>query len=462
MRDVPLATRVSTTLVVLGTTAAFVAALRGSEPWTRNDAVVAVFLGGMLVLSEVFDISFPHTVTTISVSVGSPLALAAGLALGPAHGAMVVMAATLIESVWRKRQPLKAVVNIANFGLATLMSAMVYEVVRQAGVSPLGSLRNMGAVVLASGVFVLINATALAVIVAPVVGVTPWQMWRTNLAGTYVELLTLPTLGGIVPVLAGEHPGAILLLIVPLIGPLLSFQRHQKAQLEIRDTMESLTDVLERRDEHTHSHSLRVTELVQAILRQMPHTPAEAVQAILAAARVHDLGKVGIGDAVFAKPSALTAEERREIERHAAIGADIVERLEFYRPCAEIIRHHHEHWDGTGYPDKLRGEAIPLGSRIIAVADTFDAMTSDRVYRRALPPTVALAELRSQSGKQFDPQVVAAFELALLADQPQARPAAPAPPAASKERLRRGRRLFRPGIAAGPASSGPPRRATPR
>jgi HD-GYP domain-containing protein (c-di-GMP phosphodiesterase class II) len=408
---------------------------------------VAVFLGGMLVLSEVFDISFPHTVTTISVSVGSPLALAAGLSLGPAHGAMVVMAATLIESVWRKRQPLKAVVNVANFGLATLLSAMVYEVVRQAGVSPLGSLRNMGAVVLASGVFVLINATALAVIVAPVVGVTPWQMWRTNLAGTYVELLTLPTLGGIVPVLAGEHPGAILLLIVPLIGPLLSFQRHQKA---------------ERRDEHTHSHSLRVTELVQAILRQMPHTPAEAVQAILAAARVHDLGKVGIGDAVFAKPSALTAEERREIERHAAIGADIVERLEFYRPCAEIIRHHHEHWDGTGYPDKLRGEAIPLGSRIITVADTFDAMTSDRVYRRALPPTVALAELRSQSGKQFDPQVVAAFEQALLADQPQARPAAPSPPAAAVRGLRRGRRLFRPGIAAGPASSGPPRRATPR
>jgi HD-GYP domain-containing protein (c-di-GMP phosphodiesterase class II) len=131
------------------------------------------------------------------------------------------------------------------------------------------------------------------------------------------------------------------------------------------------------------------------------------------------------------KPGALTADERREIEQHASIGAEIIGRLEVYAAGVDSVRHHHERWDGTGYPDRLRGEEIPLGARIIAVADAFDAMTSDRVYRRALPVDVALTELRKGSGSQFDPQIVELFERAIgrrTADpsaQPEIAPAVP-------------------------------------
>ena len=173
--------------------------------------------------------------------------------------------------------------------------------------------------------------------------------------------------------------------------------------------MEGLANALERRDAYTYRHSIRVTEHVRTILGAMPQIPRPTAEAIIAAAHVHDLGKVGSRDGSLKKPGELSAEERQEIEQHAAIGAEIVSRLEAYKQSVDTIRHHHERWDGTGYPDGLEGEQIPLGARIIAVADAFDAMTSDRVYRAALPVDVAFAELAKGRGTQFDPQIVDVF-----------------------------------------------------
>ena len=173
--------------------------------------------------------------------------------------------------------------------------------------------------------------------------------------------------------------------------------------------MEGLADALERRDPYTSRHSIRVTEYVGAIVSIMPQIPRTTAEAIVAAARVHDLGKVGSQDGSLKKPGDLTEQERQEIQQHAAVGAEIVGRLEAYRQSVATIRHHHERWDGSGYPDGLTGEQIPLGSRIIGVADAFDAMTSDRVYRPALPVETALGELRKGQGTQFDPQIVDLF-----------------------------------------------------
>jgi putative nucleotidyltransferase with HDIG domain len=179
--------------------------------------------------------------------------------------------------------------------------------------------------------------------------------------------------------------------------------------------MEGLANALERRDPYTFRHSIRVTAYVRAILEMMPYIPRPTAEAITAAAHVHDLGKVGAQDGSLKKPSALTPEERRAIEQHPVIGAEIVSRLEVYKQSVDIIRRHHERWDGSGYPDGLAGEAIPLGARIIAVADAFDAMTSERVYRPAMSVADALAELRRGQGTQFDPQIVEAFHQAATA-----------------------------------------------
>jgi putative two-component system response regulator len=125
---------------------------------------------------------------------------------------------------------------------------------------------------------------------------------------------------------------------------------------------------------------------------------------------LHDIGKIGIADAILLKPGKLTDEEMAEMRRHSEIGAAILEVHEAMADIAQIVRHHHERWDGLGYPDRLAGTGIPLGGRIIAVADAFSAMTSDRIYRPALPVDRAWAELRAHSGTQFDPEIVAVFE----------------------------------------------------
>ncbi len=125
---------------------------------------------------------------------------------------------------------------------------------------------------------------------------------------------------------------------------------------------------------------------------------------------LHDIGKIGIADAILLKPGRLTDSEMAEMRRHSEIGAAILEVHEAMAEIAQTVRHHHERWDGRGYPDALVGAAIPLGGRIIAVADAFNAMTSDRIYRPAMPHERAWAELRAHSGTQFDPEIVAVFE----------------------------------------------------
>jgi HD-GYP domain-containing protein (c-di-GMP phosphodiesterase class II) len=319
-------------------------------------------------------------------------------------------------------------------GLSTIVSSALYLEIADPGQSAIGSYQNLLAAVLAAATFTVINTGSLALIVAPVMGVSPLAMWRINTAGLHVELLTVATLGSLIPALISENPFSIFLLVVPLLlGPQRAFKGIKQAHHETRVAMEGLANALERRDAYTYRHSIRVTEHVRTILDAMPQIPRPTAEAIIAAAHVHDLGKVGSRDGSLKKPGELSAEERQEIEQHAAIGADIVGRLEAYKLSVDTIRHHHERWDGTGYPNGLKGELIPLGARIIAVADAFDAMTSDRVYRAALPIDVAFAELTKGRGTQFDPQIVDLFQTAyenqVMNPEPQSsaepRPGAP-------------------------------------
>jgi putative nucleotidyltransferase with HDIG domain len=413
--DTPLKTRVYTLLLVLITAAAAAIASRADyQVLDTSLFFTAGILLLMVLLAEVLDVSFPQSVITFHVSVSAAFAFAAGLTVGPVLGGLVVAVAHVLDGMIARRQPIKTVVNAANSALSTIVSGALYLELADPGRSTIGSVQNLLAAVLAAGVYTLINTGSLAIIVAPVMGVGPIEMWRTNWGGLHVELLTLVTLGSLIPVLVRENPLSIVLLIVPLLrGPHLAFKGIRQAHHETRVAMEGLANALERRDPYTYRHSIRVTEHVRTILDAMPQLPRPTVEAIIAAAQVHDLGKVGSRDGTLKKPGELSDEERREMQQHAAIGAEIVSRLDAYRQSVDTIRHHHERWDGTGYPDGLEGEQIPLGARIIAVTDAFDAMTSDRVYRAALSTDVALAELRKGRGTQFDPQIVDLFETAI-------------------------------------------------
>jgi putative nucleotidyltransferase with HDIG domain len=174
------------------------------------------------------------------------------------------------------------------------------------------------------------------------------------------------------------------------------------------DTLEALGASLDLRDNETAGHSRRVMRYCLEIARRMGCMP-EQMRILARGAYLHDIGKIGIPDAILCKPGNLTEEERQIMESHVRIGYEVVCRVAFLANAAEIILTHHERFDGLGYPQGLIGAEIPLGSRIFAVADTLDAMTSDRPYRRALPYSTAREEIIRESGHQFDPAVVEAF-----------------------------------------------------
>jgi HD-GYP domain-containing protein (c-di-GMP phosphodiesterase class II) len=184
-------------------------------------------------------------------------------------------------------------------------------------------------------------------------------------------------------------------------------ERRVEHQARLR-AAENLIRVVDAKDEYTGAHSERVALLVEAIARTLG-LDDEHVEQLKLAGRLHDLGKIAIPDRVLQKPGTLTPHEERELAHHPELGASLLDGMDI-RPVDVWIRHHHEHWDGSGYPHGLAGEEIPFGSRVILVADAFDAITTERSYRAAASPESAIRELRRQAGVQFDPDVVDALE----------------------------------------------------
>jgi diguanylate cyclase (GGDEF)-like protein len=179
--------------------------------------------------------------------------------------------------------------------------------------------------------------------------------------------------------------------------------------------METLSAVVDARDAHTAGHSRRVQQISLAIGRELGMSHAE-LEVLSTASLFHDIGKVSVPESILLKPARLDSHEWRIVQRHPAEGARLLGRLGFLADALPAIRHHHERYDGSGYPDGLQGEEIPLGARIVNVADALDAMLTTRVYRRALTPLEALEELRAGAGTQFCPRCVAALDRVVLAE----------------------------------------------
>ncbi len=192
-------------------------------------------------------------------------------------------------------------------------------------------------------------------------------------------------------------------------------ERTQQLSIALQDleqsydhTLEALGGALDAKDAETEGHCQRVTAFTIRIAKSMG-VDKGLLRHIARGAFLHDIGKMGVPDSILRKPGPLTAEEREIMRRHCEIGYSVLQRIPFLKEAAEIVLAHQECYDGSGYPRGLKGEQIPLGARIFAVADTLDAMISDRPYRKALPISAAREEIRRYSGRQFDPRVVEVF-----------------------------------------------------
>ena len=230
------------------------------------------------------------------------------------------------------------------------------------------------------------------------------------LVGLIPNVLPVMPLGYVMALFLRQENGVLLVLFMLL--PLLLARHGWKLYVDSINQQQRLVDALnasmEARDAYTSGHARRVSEYAMMIAREMGISGRD-IYTLQRGALLHDVGKVGVSDTVLLKPGKLTPEERKHIETHPVVGANITTQVEFDADIIDMVRHHHERYDGTGYPDRLKGEDISRNARILAVADSLDAMLSDRPYRKGMEKEKALGLIREASGTQFDPVVVEAL-----------------------------------------------------
>jgi diguanylate cyclase (GGDEF)-like protein/putative nucleotidyltransferase with HDIG domain len=266
-------------------------------------------------------------------------------------------------------------------------------------------------------VFFLLNTLAVAGVLALTDGTGFWRLWRENFVWTAPQYMVVAALAGLVHVVDERTGWEIGLLLLPIIYlvyrsydlylvRLEEEKRHvtEMADLHLRTT-EALAMAIDAKDDTTYDHLRRVKTYATEIGKEMQLSRSD-LQALEAAALLHDIGKLAVPEYIISKPGKLTPEEFEKMKIHPLVGAEILQRVQFPYPVEPIVRSHHEKWNGSGYPDGLKGEEIPIGARILAVVDCLDALASDRQYRRAFPLPVALEKVIAESGVSFDPQVV--------------------------------------------------------
>ena len=282
---------------------------------------------------------------------------------------------------------------------------------------PLGILAQ---VVLVGAVFATVN-TSLAVAAASARTSTPIaRVWSVSVSRIAVGLVSQVPLGWLMAEIALKVGyWATLLFMVPLLLARFSFTKYTELRELFFGSVSALSQAIDAKDGFTRGHADRVSRIAGAIAREMGR-PEREIEQVELGALLHDIGKIGVEDRILLKPSRLDPDERALMQRHPIFGAAILEPSPALRPLVPLVLHHHENFDGTGYPEGLKAERIPLGSRIIIVADAYEAMTSDRIYRKAPGHDKAMEQLNKHKGTQFDPNVVRALEQLIGKEGPAA------------------------------------------
>lgn len=364
---------------------------------------------------------------TGSMSLGFAVTFIGLLMGGPLAGMIVSLVTSLGSGLLPRRQPWVQLGFNACLGVVeAACGGLVLTYLLATPVEP-PVLRLMCAVAGATAVVFFINTGAVADIVARVSNRRGFEVWKEDFVWTAPSFFAGSAASTLAFVLMGENLGTILMFTAPVVYFTFATyalynkraqenQQHvqeiQENQAKLADlylaTIRSLALAIDAKDEYTSQHIVRVQHFAVAIAQQM-QLPASDFEAVRTGALLHDIGKLGIPDTVLLKPGRLTDEEFAVIKRHPDIGAQILGPVQFPWPVLEVVRHHHERWDGSGYPCGLSGREIPITARILSVADVYDALTSDRSYRKAWSHEAAMEHIRKSAGKDFDPVVVEAF-----------------------------------------------------
>ncbi|MDK2822898.1 MAG: hypothetical protein PWQ67_2011 [Clostridia bacterium] len=369
-------------------------------------------LSGLLVftffniLSDQFSLKLPKVG---DVSVSFPIQIAALILFGPLVPMISEFFSTLIRFLKRKKtERYKEIFNgsqlIVSIYIAGLLTNGWME--RQ---DLFFDFHELTISFLVSLIYFVVNTILVTIVISLSQKAKLIDIWTTNFRLLTPHYLTLAPLGFIVALIY-YYIGifGIILFLIPLLLARHSFKLYLEMRENYLNTIETLVKSIEAKDVYTCGHSERVARYSVAIGKELG-LDAISLEQLNYLALLHDIGKVAVSDKILNKMEKLNDEEFNIVKHHPEIGAQIAKNIKLLKDYQNAILHHHERWDGVGYPSKLKGEDIPLFSRIIAVADSFDAMTSDRPYRKALEYSTAINEITLCSGKQFDPQIVNAF-----------------------------------------------------
>jgi putative nucleotidyltransferase with HDIG domain len=403
--------RVFIALMALAALGCFALAL---THWQSSDPTkFACYLGAALLASSL-KVSLPSIEGTLSVNF--LFTLLGILELSLPETLLIGLASTLAQFYWRPARHPKFIQLVFNVSQVTVSSAAAYGAYQLVATHVLHGPGSL-ALLVAAIIHFAFNSTAMSAIIGLTESKPVSKVWTESYLWSFPYYMVGAAIAGLVHFLNGHIGWQSSLLVLPPIylmyrsyrlylGKLETEKRHaeQVSSLHLR-TIEALALAIEAKDQTTGEHLQRVRVYAMELARDLGLTEDET-EALRAASVLHDIGKLAVPEHIISKPGKLTPEEFEKMKVHPIVGAEILEQVDFPYPVVPIVRAHHEKWDGSGYPSGLKGEAIPIGARILSAVDCLDALSSDRQYRKALPLDEAMLKVASQAGTSFDPRVV--------------------------------------------------------
>lgn len=387
-------------------------------------------LAGLTIITGSATVRLPSVPATISIS--EAFVFTSALLYGPAAGTITVALDALAISYSLARRGQSAHRLLFNiFALPASLWASAHLFFWWSGLPPLSTLPQaqgvidipdfVQALVLFTVCYFALNSWSIAGAIAIERRMSPLRVWRDNFAWLWLNYFGGASVASVLVIYTRELNYGFLAIVLPLLA--LLYYTFKTAMGRAEDTNKHLTELnklymstietlamaIDAKDQITHGHIRRVQHYAVELAKRVGVTDQAQISAIEAASLLHDMGKLAVPEYILNKPGPLTPAEFEKMKLHASVGADILGAIEFPYPVVPIVRHHHENWDGTGYPDGLCGIQIPIGARILSVVDCFDALTSDRPYRPKLPDAEALKILMQRRGKMYDPLVVDTF-----------------------------------------------------
>jgi len=371
-----------------------------------NIWLVLIFFLTISVFAEFIPVDLPMAG---SITIGFPIDFIIILVYGPALAMLISAISAIIgEALEKKTSWYKIIFNTSQYALSVGVAGLTYQYV--GGVVGFQNFFKFAfPAILCALTYCLVNSILVTIVISFAQDSRITTVWRVNIKEMIPSYLAEAPMGFIMAIVYVEVGiVGILLFFLPLLLARRSFELYTKMRKVYLDTIRALAAAIDAKDPYTKGHSERVAETSVALAQEL-NLPGREIENIEYTALLHDIGKIGIADSILGKKGSLTSQEFDRIKEHTIMGANIIEPVDFLKNSYWAIYHHHEKYNGKGYPDGIKSEDIPILARIIAVADAYDAMGSDRPYRKKLSKDKILNELKDQSGKQFDPEIVKAL-----------------------------------------------------